>query len=103
MNCNKDGHNSGHVHPGCDWSAVIYLTELPVGKGGRLILSEPRAQRMMANEVYRKNERPLWAFKRVKIRPRSGWVAVFPSWLWHETEPSTVDRWSLAANLKAIK
>ena len=102
MHCPPGGYNAGHCHPGCDWSAVVHLTTVADGTS-RLVLNDPRIQRSMVSDVFVKGCRPEWAYKRMKVRPRKGWVCVFPSWLWHETEASTTDRFAVASNLKVRK
>ena len=93
-NINRSGHgNEFHTHPGCFWSAVYYVDDGGIGAdpalGGELELADPRG---VATAMHA----PLLGFAlpggqsvgvSETIRPHSGLLVVFPSWLSHAVRP----------------
>lgn len=94
-------YNKGHVHGGAFWSAVYYV-RAPESDTGQLILHDPR---MPALRMYS----PTLRFKGAgaeqiaQIKPKSGMIVMFPSWLLHSVEPwdGEGDRISIAFNVFA--
>ncbi len=91
--------NSAHAHPGCFWSAVFYVRVDP-GTGGELLLQDPRSPAM---EMYAPS---LWfanagVQREGTIKPVTGTLVLFPSWLVHSVTPWFGDglRISIAVNL----
>lgn len=86
----KGDANQYHFHPGSYWSAVAYLddgyeeSEEP-GLGGELQLQDPRMPmiRMAAPDLRLKDPSGQLQQNEVMIRPRSGMIVIFPSWLQH--------------------
>ena len=111
-NVNQKGHsNQLHCHPGAYWSAVYYVDDGYEGSddpdlGGYLELLDPRMPmiRMAAPDL-----RFPWSdtspdHHAHRIRPESGMLVMFPSWLNHSvtTYNGNADRISIAINLTDI-
>lgn len=104
----KGAANQYHTHPGSFWSVVAYLDDGYNGDddpklGGELQLQDPRMPmiRMTAPDL-----RILGADKKPQatepaIRPRTGMIVMFPSWLQHAVRPFHGEgtRISIAINL----
>ncbi len=83
---NRQGHSTrAHLHPNSLLSGVVYL-QVPEGSGAIAFL-DPRAGAQMLV--------PPWLAAadegvqgRVRRLPKLGRLLLFPSWLWHEVEPS---------------
>ncbi|MGB7408025.1 MAG: 2OG-Fe(II) oxygenase family protein [Pontixanthobacter sp.] len=102
--------NQHHYHPGSYWSAVAYIDDgyagdMDVSLGGELRLHDPRMpmMRMTAPDLRmlgpdRKPQNGL-----TTIRPKSGMIVLFPSWLQHHVQPfrGQGTRVSIAINLVA--
>jgi uncharacterized protein (TIGR02466 family) len=94
-------YNKSHVHGGAFWSGVYYV-RAPESDSGQLLLHDPR---MPALRMYA----PMLRFKGAgteqvaKIKPKSGMLVMFPSWLLHSVEPwdGEGDRISVAFNIFA--
>ncbi len=107
-NVNRKGHgNEFHTHPGAYWSCVYYVDDGGIGDdpalGGELEIQDPRG---VAPAMYA----PLLAFttpggltvgSSELLRPRTGMLVVFPSWLQHAVRPYLGERLriSIAYNL----
>jgi uncharacterized protein (TIGR02466 family) len=102
--------NQFHTHPGAFWSAVYYVDDGYDGSdddslGGELVLLDPRMPmiRMAAPDLRfrRPGQQPEQQDK--WLRPRSGMIVIFPSWLSHAGRPynGTGLRISIAINLSA--
>ena len=107
-NINRKGHaNEFHTHPGSFWSASYYVDDAGVAAnpdlGGEFEIQDPRG---VAPAMYA----PLLAFNmpggqsvgaNELIRPQSGMLIVFPSWLSHGVRPylGATTRISIALNL----
>jgi uncharacterized protein (TIGR02466 family) len=103
-NVNQRGAaNARHVHGGCYWSAVYYVKVPEDGKGGNLILYDPRMP-TLAMHAPRLRFRDAGGEREVRIKPKEGRLVVFPSWLAHEVEAWEGDelRISIAINLLAM-
>jgi uncharacterized protein (TIGR02466 family) len=98
----KGAANARHVHGGCYWS-VVYYVKTPEGKGGNLILYDPRMP-MLAMHAPRLRFKDAGGEREVRITPKAGRIIAFPSWLAHEVEPWQGDdlRISIAINLLAM-
>jgi hypothetical protein len=82
----KDGYMIPlHNHSGAAFSAVFYLMCDDVGKGGELMLVDPRtnANRGYNIEEYKKE------FSQQTYMPSSGEFVIFPGFLYHYTLPFT--------------
>lgn len=93
-NVNRSGHgNEFHTHPGCFWSAVYYVDDGGIGAdpalGGELELADPRgvAPAMHAPHVSFALRGGQSAGVSELVRPHSGLLVVFPSWLSHAVRP----------------
>ena len=76
-----------HDHPNSFISGVLYLQvpeDCEDGEKGEIFFVDPRVQKRMYNPEYFKrtemSERGIW------IKPKSGTIILFPSWLEHGTE-----------------
>jgi len=106
-NVNQPGSaNQLHCHPGSFWSAVYYVDAGGAeaeGHGGELILEDPRyplAYMSVPDLVLRYRDRsPMYS--QFALRPDTGLMVVFPSWLRHSVRPHGGDREriSIAINL----
>lgn len=110
-NVSARGHaNQYHVHPGCYWSAVYYLDDGYGGSddtslGGELLLQDPRmpAIRMAAPDLVMRGADGQMQHNELTVRPKTGLLALFPSWLQHAVNPYNGDgeRVTVAINLLA--
>lgn len=107
-NVNRRGHgNEFHTHPGCYWSGTYYVDDGGAGEdhmlGGEFEMQDPRG---VAPAMYA----PLLGFAvpggqsagaSELIRPKSGQMVLFPSWLLHAVRPyhGERERISIAFNL----
>lgn len=102
-NVNEAGAvNLPHGHTGtsgCYWSAVYYVRCIE-GAGGELLLYDPRGPMvsMHARHLFLENAGPE---REVNLKPRTGMLVMFPSWLFHAVNPYHGDepRISVAMNL----
>ena len=99
-----------HHHPGCVWSAVVYIDDGYEGSpdpslGGELRLLDPRMpmMRMAAPHLWLRGEDGHAQPIAPAIRPSERTIIVFPAWLGHQVEPfqGTGTRISVAVNLAA--
>lgn len=102
--------NQYHFHPGSYWSAVAYVDDGYEGSddhdlGGELQLLDPRMPmvRMTAPDLRLRDEEGEAQQNEVTIRPVSGMIVMFPSWLQHAVRPfyGSGTRISVAINLIA--
>ncbi len=100
--------NQYHAHPGSFWSAVAYLDDGygssdDASLGGELQLLDPRMPmiRMTAPDLRLAGEGGGPQQNEVSIRPKTGMIVLFPSWLHHAVRPFDGDgtRISIAINL----
>ena len=103
--------NQYHAHPGAFWSAVYYVDDGYAGStdhalGGELILLDPRMPGVAMNTPDLRFRRPGQRPQQVesRLRPASGRIVIFPSWLSHAVRPYKGDglRISIAVNLSAV-
>lgn len=104
----KGNANQYHTHPGSFWSVVAYVDDgyagdTDEGLGGELQLLDPRMPmiRMTAPDLRLRGEDGAAAPNEVSIRPETGMVVMFPSWLQHAVRPFHGEgtRISIAINL----
>jgi uncharacterized protein (TIGR02466 family) len=103
--------NQVHTHPGAFWSAVYYVDDGYGGSsdpaiGGELVLIDPRMPMIMMTMPtlrFRLPGRPADE-PQLKLRPKTGRIVLFPSWLSHGVLPyaGTAERISIAVNLRAV-
>ena len=109
----KGASNQLHTHPGSFWSAVYYVDDGYLGStdqrlGGELELEDPRLP-MVNMEAPDLRFRPSYkappAVHEIAIRPSTGRLLMFPSWLRHGVKPyfGTGRRVSIAINLTAVR
>ncbi|MEO9463169.1 MAG: 2OG-Fe(II) oxygenase family protein [Marinomonas sp.] len=86
----KGDANQYHTHPGSYWSAVAYIDDGYNGSsesklGGELQLQDPRMPmiRMTAPDLRLKDPSGKPQQNEIMIRPRTGMIVMFPSWLQH--------------------
>ncbi len=86
----KGDANQYHAHPGSYWSAVAYIDDGYIGSsdaelGGELQLMDPRMPmiRMTAPDLRLKDPSGKAQQNEIMIRPRTGMIVMFPSWLQH--------------------
>jgi uncharacterized protein (TIGR02466 family) len=98
-NVNRRSHgNEFHTHPGAYWSGTYYVDDAGIGDdpslGGEFEMQDPRG---VAPAMYA----PLLAFAvpggqsagaSELIRPKSGQMVLFPSWLVHAVRPYDGER-----------
>jgi len=98
MNSNPPGsYNAPHTHPMAHWSGVYYVKQPEVEKeqSGQIELLDPRSDlpnwRILGGPAFRPKRR---------IRPESGELIIFPSYLSHWVYPneSREDRVTIAFN-----
>jgi len=95
-NVNRAGHsNRMHAHPGATWSGVYYVDAGGEAKGSALYMSDPAPARTGAFF-------PDLA-SNVLIRPASGLMVVFPSYLQHGVQPHRGDRPRISIAFNARK
>ena len=104
--------NQYHFHPGSFWSAVAYVDDGYAGDadpalGGELQLLDPRMPmvRMTAPDLRVLDENGEPQQNEIAIRPQTGMIVLFPSWLQHAVRPfqGTGTRISIAINLVAAR
>lgn len=100
--------NQYHTHPGSFWSAVAYVDDGYAGNGdpalgGELQLLDPRMPmiRMTAPDLRLLDGAGRPMPSEVSIRPETGMIVLFPSWLQHAVRPfhGQGTRISIAINL----
>ena len=100
--------NQYHTHPGSLWSAVAYIDDGYEGAsdpelGGELQLLDPRMPmvRMTAPDLRMKDVDGEAQNNEPMIRPQTGLIVMFPSWLQHSVRAfhGTGTRISIAINL----
>lgn len=108
-NVSGKGHaNQYHTHPGAYWSAVAYIDDGYEGAddpalGGELQLLDPRMPmvRMAAVDFRLKDQNGQAQNNEPKMRPTTGLIVMFPSWLQHSVRAFHGEgtRISIAINL----
>ena len=108
-NVSTAGHaNQYHYHPGSFWSAVAYIDDGYEGEdgsslGGELQLLDPRMPmiRMTAPDLRILDAQGGPQVTEPSVRPRTGMIVMFPSWLQHAVRPfhGKGTRISIAINL----
>lgn len=102
--------NQTHAHPGSFWSMVYYVDDGYAGSpdkalGGELSFLDPRFPmvRMAAPDLRFRRDNGSVDNQEVWMRPRSGLVVMFPSWLMHSVRPYAGQgtRISIAINILA--
>jgi uncharacterized protein (TIGR02466 family) len=102
--------NQYHTHPGSFWSAVAYVDDGYQGDadpalGGELQLLDPRMPmiRMTAPDLRLTDADGQLQHNEIAVRPRTGLIVLFPSWLLHAVRPfhGAGTRISIAVNLIA--
>lgn len=100
--------NQYHTHPGSFWSAVAYIDDGYEGStdpslGGELQLQDPRMPmvRMTAPDLRLKDSTGQPQNNEPMLRPSTGLIVMFPSWLQHAVRPfyGSGTRISIAINL----
>lgn len=106
----KGNANQYHAHPGSYWSAVAYVDdgyegESDPAQGGELQLLDPRSPmvQMAAPDLRLKAEDGGAQLHEISVRPQTGMIVLFPSWLQHAVRPFYGEgtRISVAINLTA--
>ena len=106
-NVNRSGHgNEFHSHPGSFWSAVFYVDDGGIDAdpalGGELEFMDPRGPgpAMYAPQLAY-GSAGLSVGANEIIRPKTGRLVMFPSWVLHQVRPyrGTALRISIALNL----
>ena len=104
--------NFHHTHPGSYWSAVAYIDDGYEGSsdaalGGELQLLDPRMPmvRMTAPDLRLKDASGQAQNNEPMIRPSTGLIVMFPSWLQHAVRPfkGRGTRISIAINLIPVR
>ena len=99
----KGGSNNLHTHPNSHWSGVLYVqqpTEVE-GYSGMIEFINPNQEgRDLANLIPQRGFDPI-----MRIRPKSGQLVIFPSYLLHSVYPnnSDTDRITIAFNSQILK
>ncbi len=108
----KGNANQYHTHPGSFWSVVAYIDDGYAGSGdatlgGELQLQDPRMPmiRMTAPDLRLKDANGEAQNSEPMIRPQTGMIVMFPSWLQHAVRPFHGEgtRISIAINLVAAR
>lgn len=97
----EGGHHSGHIHPNSVLSGTCYIT-VPNG-AGRIKFEDPRLPMMMAVPPL-KSDAPGSAERFHYIKPASGDILMWESWLRHEvmTSQSEDARISISFNYSVV-
>ncbi|WP_281501092.1 2OG-Fe(II) oxygenase family protein [Erythrobacter sp. F6033] len=104
----KGNANQYHTHPGSFWSAVAYIDDGYQGDddpslGGHLQVLDPRMPmvRMTAPDLRIKESNGTPQVSEMSVRPKTGMIVMFPSWLQHAVRPfhGNGTRISIAINL----
>ena len=104
----KGDANQYHTHPGSFWSAVAYIDDgysgdSDAGLGGQLQVLDPRMPmvRMTAPDLRITDGKGNAQQSEMSIRPATGMIVMFPSWLQHAVRPfhGVGTRISIAINL----
>ena len=104
--------NFHHTHPGSFWSAVAYIDDGYEGSedaalGGELQLLDPRMPmvRMTAPDLRLTDANGQAQNNEPMIRPKTGMIVMFPSWLQHAVRPfhGQGRRISIAINLVPVR
>ncbi|MDE1466871.1 2OG-Fe(II) oxygenase family protein [Aurantiacibacter sp. D1-12] len=104
----KGNANQYHTHPGSFWSIVAYVDDGYEGDddptlGGELQLLDPRSPmvQMTAPDLRMKDASGAAQAHEISIRPQTGMIVMFPSWLQHAVRPFYGEgtRISVAINL----
>ena len=104
----RGNSNQYHTHPGSFWSAVAYIDDGYDGStdqtlGGELQLLDPRMPmiRMTAPDLRFRGGDGKAMHTEIGLRPRTGLIVMFPSWLQHAVRPfhGSGTRISIAINL----
>ena len=107
----KGSANQYHSHPGSFWSAVAYLDDGYANSddpalGGELQLLDPRMPmiRMTAPDLRILGQDGQVQPNEISIRPKTGMIVLFPSWLQHAVRPFQGEgtRISIAINLVPV-
>lgn len=98
--------NAAHAHPGCYWSAVLYVDAGDKDAGGEFVLSDPRLPmlRMHAPDLRFRRPGRQEEQDEIAIVPETGLLLMFPAWLMHSVRPYRGQglRISVAVNLSAV-
>lgn len=82
---NRAGHvNLMHIHPGCHWSGVYYVTtdfQPGTEREGTIVFFDPRAGAAMMSTPQSTLSQEMF------IKPQSGLLIIYPSWLVHSVLP----------------
>ena len=93
----RGGFNFAHIHDGCLLSGAFYL-QVPEGSGP-LVLRDPRPgvvnSRLKGPGANGHND--------VQLRPETGLLVMFPSWLEHFVEPHGSDTPRIAISFNALQ
>jgi uncharacterized protein (TIGR02466 family) len=82
----RDSHSvRAHLHPNSLFSGVFYLA-VPPGSGAIAFLDPRGGAQMLVPPLTDGHQ--LYAQGRVRYAPKPGELLLFPSWLWHEVEPT---------------
>jgi uncharacterized protein (TIGR02466 family) len=104
----KGASNQTHAHPGAFWSIVYYVDDGYGGSddralGGELTFIDPRfpTVRMRTPPLRARLGPDETDHHEVWVRPRTGLIVIFPSWLQHAVRPylGAGERMSIAINL----
>ena len=99
----KGGSNILHSHPNAHWSGVLYIqqpTEVD-GFSGMIEFVNPNQEGRELAKIL-----PKFGFDNIiRIRPRTGQIVIFPSYVLHSVYPnnSTEDRITIAFNSLLLK
>jgi uncharacterized protein (TIGR02466 family) len=77
-----------HLHPNSLFSGVVYLQATP--GGGAIAFLDPRAGAQVLLPPLRAGAEGAFS-GRVRRQPEPGLLLLFPTWLWHEVEPSAAE------------
>ncbi len=97
-NVNEKGDtNAAHIHAGCPWSGVYYVST-DENAGGEIMFADPRTEALMVNHPLN----PFQATNNIMVAPVPGMMLIFPSFIYHSVHPymGNVPRISIAFNLQ---
>lgn len=98
----KNGYNTSHTHPGCDYAGVFYVN-LPTDSESSIVFDNPISHEVaISTNMYSDNLKHKYGlYAESKISVEEGTMIIFPSCLRHFVEPNFSDeeRISMAFNI----
>ncbi len=94
----KGNYNMPHCHPRSDWSVVYYVDsgdDVPESYSGNLLILDPRGQLLDMSRNLPNTPKfydAMFGDTVIRLKPYTGLLVFFPSWLTHAVLPYEGDR-----------